>query len=44
MIFRTRQTPKNAFGKKYFSENDFPKTILRRNKRSINGIKINVTK
>jgi hypothetical protein len=36
VIFRTHQTPKNAFGEKnIFQKNDFPKTILRRNKRSI---------
>jgi hypothetical protein len=41
VIFCTRQTPKNAFGEKYFSEKCLPwnhfttETILRRNKRSI---------
>jgi len=41
VIFRTRQTPKNAFSEKYFSEKWLPlnhfttETILRRNKRSI---------
>jgi hypothetical protein len=28
--FRTQQTSKNAFGKKHFSENDFPEIILQR--------------